>query len=513
MALGKFFSFIILFFTLNSALGQTGSSVQYISLDDSRLTINRIVVIPIVDNVNQVYSKPLTEWLHKKIEVDNQWNLLKYPRNLESDYLDPQEAQKILTDFKAQAILTSRVIRGTQDIRYRMTLYVGPEGYPLVQESRSIPKSDSLEDIQRNFKNLYEMTRNRLPYDGVILSRNGQNVTLSMGKNYGLQVGHQVDVIQILKVNRHPKHHFMISSEKSIIGKVVITKADDVLSFGRISFEKEPNVIQPQNKVISHRVIHYPTQEELLQDPNFGQSPKEWIPASNPQFGKAIIWAGLGNYTQTADLQTEGGIDGSSPMSPTIRLDGELWINQDWFLGFSTMQSAFTLSNPIDADSPSNLSTTLSSYTLSGGYNWLLGPDFYGPKIQVSLGLHQWTADPAKSSPTVAFSRTKFGGMYLGFNGFTNIMEGSPWDVGAQFKFFITKSVSESPSSGSSSSENIIDFSLYTRYRKSTRLSYMGQLAFENYSADFSGSGSRPDPATEISHKNTLLLLGIEFAF
>lgn len=513
MVLRYRFSIILFLLFANLSGAQTGTSVKYISPDDQNLTINKIVVPAVIDNVNSIYSKNLTDWVYKKIEADNQWIPISFSRTLQSDYLEPEEAQKILQELNANAIMTSRVLRGPKGLHMRMTLYVGPQGYPLVQESKTVPKSDSLDDIQKTFSELYDVTRNRLPYDGIILSRTGQNVTISMGRNYSLSPGNQVDVIQILQIKRHPKHHFMVSSEKSIIGKVVLTKVENALSFGRISFEKEPNVIRPTNKVISQRMIKYPNAEELIQDPNFGPSPQEWIHQSDPQFGKIILWAGIGNYSQTADLQTEGGISGNSPLSPTIKLDSELWLNQLWFLGFSTMQSAFTLSNPVDGDSPSNLSTTLSSYSIAGGYNWLLGPNFYGPKIQLALGLHQWTSDPAKSSPTVAFSRLKFGGMYLGFNGSLNIADELPWEVGAQFKFFLTTSVSENPSSGSASSPNITDFSIYTRYRKNSRLSYMGQLAFEGYSSDFSGSGSRPDPATETSYKNTLVLFGVEYAF
>lgn len=513
VVLRSFISSLVLALLASTAFSQTGNTVEYISADDKELTINRIVIANVIDNVNNVYSNPLTEWLNKRIENDHQWNAVSYNRKLDSDYLEAREVQKILSESNAEGLITSRVLRGPQGLSYRMTFYVGKQGLPLVQEYRQLPTSDSLDDVQRNFENLYEVILSRLPYDGVILSRKGNDVTISIGKNYRIKSGSQIDVIQILKVQRHPKHQFMVASEKSIIGKIVITKADDALSFGRISFEKEANVIRPGNKIISQRMVHYPTQEEMLKDPSFGESPTEWVEQSNPQFGKFIVWAGIGQYRQTAELVTEGGIDADSPFSPTIKLEGEIWLNQDWYLGLGTMQSALTLSNPIAGDSPSNLSTTLSSYTVSAGYNWLLGSDFLGPKIQTSIGLHQFTSDPASSTPTLAFTRMQFGGMYLGFNGSMNPVQGSPWDIGAQFKFFVTKTVSESPKSGSASNTNILDFSLYTRYRKTSRMSYMGQLAFENYSSDFSGTGSRPDPATEISHKNTLILLGIEYAF
>ena len=432
---------------------------------------------------------------------------------MKTDYLEPDEASKIMAETKSQALLTSRILRGPQGLSLRMTLYVGANGFPLIQEGKISPKTDALEDIRKEYQKLFEVVHNRMPFDGEILSRNGNDVTLNVGKNWNLKAGQSVDAIQILKIQRHPKHHFIVGAEKSILGKIQLTKVDDYLSFGKIIFEKESHALRVETKILAARAVVYPTVNEKITDPSFGDNAAEWVPAAPPQFGKLILLAGLGNYTQNADLRDYGGISATSSLSPTIKLDGEIWLNQDWYLQLSTMQSTFTLSNPVAGDSPGRLNTALSSYTVAGGYNWLLGPDFFGPKMQFSLGIHQWASDPDQSSPTLAFTRMQFGGMYLGFQGMFGLSEGSPWDLGAQFKFYVTKNVSESKSSGSSSSINMIDFSLITKYRKSVRMSYVGYLLFENYSADFSGASTRIDPALKVSHKNTQLLLGVEYAF
>lgn len=500
---------------LNSSISfaQGGVSVQFKSADDELLNIQNIAVTNVIDNVNGVYSQTLTEWLFKKIEDDHQWNPISYNQDIKSDYLEPIEASKIMAETKSQALITSRVLRGPQGLSLRMTLYVGGNGYPLIQEGKISPKSDALDDIKKEYRSIYEAVLNRLPYDGEILSRSGNDVTLNIGRNWNLKENQIVDAIQILKIQRHPKHYFIVGAEKIILGKIKITKVDDYLSFGKIVFEKESSVLRVETKILAARAVLYSSGNEKINDPNFGENAKEWIPTPPPQFGKITLLAGIGNYTQNATLANYGGISASSPISPTIKLDGEIWVNQDWYLQLSTMQSAFTLSNPVTGDSPSQLNTTLSSYTIAGGYNWLLGPDFFGPKMQFSLGLHQWASDPDQSSPVLAFTRMQFGGMYLGFQGLFSLSESSLWDLGAQFKYYLTKNVSESKSSGSASSINLIDFSVITKYRKSIRMSYVGNLIFENYSSQFSGSYSRPDRAEKISHKTTQLLLGLEYAF
>jgi hypothetical protein len=505
------FLFAGLFASLN-CFAQAGVAVQFKSSDDELLNIQNIAVANVIDNVNGVYSKNLTDWLIKRIEDDHQWNPISFNRTLTSDFQDAHEAKKIMSETKSQALITSRILRGPQGLSLRMTFYAGTDGLPLVMESKTWPKSDSLEDIQKAYQNLYEIVHNRLPVDGEILSRDGNDVTINVGKNWHLKTGETIDAIQILKIQRHPKNLFMVSAEKEILGKIKITKADDYLSFGRISFEKEPNVLRPQTKILAARAVAYPTGDESLKDPTFGENPTEWTPTPPPQFGKITMLAGIGSYGQNETLQNHGGESASSPFSPAIKVDGEIWINPEWYIELATMQSAFTLSNPISGDSPSHLNTTLSSYTVAGGYNWLLGPDFFGPKLQFALGMNQWASNP-DASTNLVFTRMQFGGIYLGFQGIFSITEGSPWDLGAQFKYYLTKNVSESKSSGSSSNINMIDFSLLAKYHKSVRMSYVGYLIFENYSAEFSGSSSRPDPATKVSHKNDQLLLGVEYAF
>lgn len=513
MNLRRKISFLFVILWGISTLAQTGVSVEFKSEDDLLLNVDRVVVAQTIDNVNGIYSEVLTDWLISRIENDHQWNVQKLSGLNKTDFFENSEVSKILEDFKAQALVTSRVLRGPQGLSFRMTLYVGSAGMPLAQESRVIPTTDSLEEIKKLFQSVYETLHNRLPHDGEILSRKGTDVTINVGQNWNLKAGQTVDAIQILKIQRHPKHQFMVGAEKSILGKIKITKVDDYLSFGKIVFEKEPNTLRVGTKVLALRATVYPQLPDSLKEAPFGSEPGEWIPTPTPQFGKILLLGGIGNYSQNADLVTFGSASANNNLAPTIRVEGEIWLNQEWYLQLGTMQSAFTLSNPINSDNPGTLNATLSSYSLAAGYNWLLGQDFFGSKLQLSLGMSQWTSDPDRSSPTLAFSRTQFGGLYLGFGGFISLDAQSPWDVGAQFKYYLTGNVSESPSSGSASNVNMIDFSVLGRYRKTNRMSYIGTVIFENYSADFAGSGSRPDPAQEISHRINTFMLGIEYSF
>lgn len=509
----KLFCFLLIVTAWNTVtFAQAGSQAQYVSSIDESLNLQSVAISSVVDNVNGIYSKALTEKLIEKINQDKQWSVKILSQTQDTDFFEPATVTKVLSENNVDGLLSARVLRGPNEINLRINLYTKPKGELLIQETKSISRTESLDDIQNEFISLYQLALTRLPFDGQILSRRGLDVTLDSGSLKGVREGQTLEVLQVLKIERHPKHKFIVSSEKTIVGKILVSKVEPTLSFGKITFEKERGVVLVGSKIITNRSVTYASATSLPQDPTFGENPKEWRDQTRPEFGRLSILAGIGQYNQSANLQNLNDVSASSPVSPTLKIEGEIWINSEWFMSVGLMQSAMTLSNPISGDSPSNLNTTLSSYTISGGYNWLLDNDFYGSKVQVSGGLHQWTSDPARSTQ-VAFTRMQYGGMYLGFDGSFVVDPSSPWSIGAQFKFYLTKSVSDNPKSGQSSNENIQDFGFYTRLKKSERLSYVGRLNFENYSSSYSGASSRPNAARKISHRNQLILLGIEYGF
>ncbi len=140
----------------------------------------------------------------------------------------------------------------------------------------------------------------------------------------------------------------------------------------------------------------------------FGEEPQEWLPTTPPQYGKVELMAGLANYTQNANLQTAG-------------------------------------------SSPGKLNVAMGQYTVNFGYNFLLTSDYFGPKLQVGAGYMNTNFSTDDSTPT-AFTTMRYGGLLLSLAGQFPISEEIPVDIGGKFDFFLHPSLSESKSSGGSSS-------------------------------------------------------------
>ncbi len=513
----------------STAQAQTNAQNIYVSTVDQDLAIKSIVLVPTTDNVGGIYARPVEEELRQLLNDDKQWSLTTFPKGPQAMAEDLQEnseaAKALLQRTQSEAALTSRVVRGPRGISITLTLFVGRDGLPLLQESLTDYKGFETAEIRNEARRLFESIKYRMPFRATILSRRGQQVTLNLGSTYGLKPESRVSVVQIIKINRHPKLKFMVSTEKEVLGRVKLFKVEPYLSFGHIEMEKDPGVITIGSKVMPDEFVKYATpvttpSGKILQDVStrpdkevaFGEDPQEWVPTMPPQFGKVELMAGFGNYTQNTTLATAGSLSGSNTLAPNILLRGELWLNPEWSIGVQLRQSVFSIDNEQAGSSPSSLSMALGQYGVNVGYNFLLTNDFFGPKLQLGAGYMTTKFSVDDSTPTT-FTSMDYSGLLLSLAGQFPLSEEIPIEVGAKFDFYLNPSVSESKESGASSDSKINSFSFFVDYKLKTRFKVRGELMLENYSSDFSGVGERPDPATSTGHKMTTLFGGVQYLF
>lgn len=520
------FFFIIL---TTPSWSQTKSQAIYVSPEDKNLAIKTVAVIPFTDNVGGIYARPLTEHIKALLQEDPQWQLSTkaIPAGITTEVIESRQAdvQKILKATQSEAALWTKISKGPSGLALHFVLFVGQEGLPLVIEDVESFDGFDLGELKKEFSKIFSKLKFRMPYRGIVSSRRGQQVTINIGKDAGVKNGSDVSVIQILKINRHPRLKFMVGTEKEILGKIKIFKVDDHLSFGHIVLEREPGVILVGSKVMPDEYTKYEepyftSDGKILEDINnrkdkdisYGDKPQEWLPEQPPQYGKFAVSLGLGQYTQTASLQTAGSIAGSNGLVPNLDLQGEFWLNKEWYISLLLRQSAFNVANGLSGSSPGNINMSLGKYDVQFGRTFLLSEDFFGPKFQFGGSLAQFNSRADLSSP-ILYSNMSYGGIALNFLGEMPLGDLLPYTIGAKFKYYWTNSVSESVSSGDAGKPQITDFSFFGTYKKNSRMNYTGELNFEYYSSGFSGAGSRPDPASNISHKVTTFLLGLQYLF
>lgn len=237
--------------------------VKYISETDQKISIKTVTLAPVYDNVNAVYSAPIQKLLIDLLQSDKVWGYSAFP-NLEKKIFvetydnKPKDVLDVLDQTKSQALLTAMITKGPHGLTARLKLYTQDQGLILLEESFQDISTFEVAKVREEFVTLYHRLKNKLPYQGAVLSRRGLDITLNMGEKNGISVGQEIALAQILKLNRHPKLKTLVGVEKEILGKVQITKVEPYLSFGQIIFEKETGVIEVGAKVIPTDFIAYP---------------------------------------------------------------------------------------------------------------------------------------------------------------------------------------------------------------------------------------------------------------
>jgi hypothetical protein len=436
---------------------------------------------------------------------------------------NPTAVKNLLGLTKTQGLFFFRITKGPRGLNGRLVLFVGQTGYPLLQEELTDYRGFEIADLEKQLQGMYERIKARLPYRGMILSRHGQEVTINLGYKMGVKNNDEISVIQFLKVNRHPKLKFLVGTEKEILGKIKVYKTDEHLSFAYVTYEREPGTVQATAKLLPQEFIQY--NEPVTQNGqvisglenrkdrelSYGKDPREWLPTLAPQYGRIAILAGLGSYGISTNLST-GSISSSTSLAPEIAVKGELWLSSEWNILYNIRQSVFSVSNPRAGSTPGDLNMSLSFYSVLGAYNFLMSEDFFGPKIQLSAGYSTYNSQSDQSTP-LAFTNMTYGGLLFGLLGQFPLTSEIPVDLGVQFNLFMSPGMSESVSSGNSSKNTTNQFGFFGIYHLKSRFKIRGEINFDYYSSDFSGTGAGTHTSTNTTQKLTSFLGGIEYLF
>ncbi len=507
-------------------------SASYVSDIDKSLTIRRVGVLPVTDNIDGIYARPIEARLVELIKESHRWDFVETnvvgqiltPQDLESS---PDQTKKVAAGSGADAVFSVRATRGPNGVSIVMDLFLISDGKLFLQETLKDHTQFETKDLLAQTTSLYNKLVQRVPYSGVVLSRSNNRVTVNLGKRDGVSPNNVVTAILLIKTNRHPKFNFLISSEREVLGKIKIEKVDETLSFGVVVSEKSRGAIEKNSKLTGLDFVNYddnqsfvgPTKEGLNPSDeankiSFGAGAQEWIPTAPPTFGKVGLSLGLGSYNYNSTYEgSVGSMTAASPLFPSIKLNGELWITPELNMLTSVRQGIFSIPNPRGGAQPESLSVSVNRYSLYAAYNFLLKGDFFGPKIQVYSGWSTYSANVDASTP-MSLTSTTYSGLVLGLKGEFPIDKEEIYVAGASLELFLLKQLAESPqSSGASSANTMNSFSLYGSYKLSPKLRALGALEFESYATTFSGDGTRPERGLNSTQRLIIFSGGLEFLF
>ncbi len=477
---------------------------SYRSDADAELTVRSISLLPVFDNLQGVYARPIEKDLTKLLKGSHHFNYLDSnyagpittPDELEED---PSAVDKIFADFPADAFIAVSISKGPAGISVKMDLFLKSDKRLIAQAAQTgIENFDTTALEHRAEKMVHELLH-KLPYSGLILSREGTRVTVNLGRIDGVVPNEILSVIEIIKVKRHPKFDFLVGSEKEIIGQVRLLKVDDTLSFGRIVTEVDAGAIQVNSKIGPIKGIVYPNTNSLsnLQTPedvlmaqpganvNYGKNPTAWVPTKQPTFGMVGARFGVGRFAENAP----NALSDSAAVFPTIFLDGELWLTSEWSAHAHIRQGIISTSNPVSGGSPSTLSHRLSMYDFLFGYNIRLADAVSAPKLEFLFGYSSYDMFVDQSTPAGITSKT-YSGPEVGLSGWYPLAASSPYGIGANFYYMYDPHLSESPTSSGSSTNRATQFGIFLDKQLRVNLKARFELDFDIFASDFSAGST-----------------------
>lgn len=512
-------------------------SATYVSQIDADLTLRRVAVLPVSDNVDGIYARPIEAELIALVKDAHRWDFVeasvsgKMPTVGELEE-KPESVKTAASAIEAEAVFAASANRGANGITLRLDLFLKKDGKLLAQDVvKDLPRFETVE-IREQMKSMYRKVVSKLPYQGLILSRQNNRITINLGKADGLRKDQVVAAIQIITVQRHPKFNFLIGTDKEILGRIKILKVDDSLSFGAIISEKERGAIAKFAKISALEDVNYGDPSSLNPETDgdvrnradagvaFGKDAREWVPTQPPSFGQVGLTLGLGSFSSASNLEGTECCEASTSIYPSLNVHGELWINPTWAARVELTQGVISTDNPREGSNPGELNQSYSRYALLFGYNFLLQDDFFGPKIQLNLGLGTSRTYVDDSQPR-ALTTTSFSGGILGVNGIFPVTDDGQWYAGGKFNLYMFPKMSESPmSSAAKSKASINEFSVFVQKKLGERLRAVGSVDVTLYSANFSGgAGDRVDEngasetATSLSQRHTVLTAGVLYMF
>lgn len=510
-------------------------SASYVSQLDQDLTIRKVAVLPVADNVDGIYARPVENQLNQLVKSSHRWDFIEsniagaIPTVIELEE-NPTEVQRITQSIEADAFIAAAVSRGPNGLSMRIDLFLKKDGRVFSQETLKDHPRFELAEIRERVNELYRRVVAKIPYDGLLMSRQQNRVTINLGKSDGITKDQIVTVVQIISVNRHPKFNFIVSSEKEVLGRVKILKVDETLSFGAIVSEKERGAIRKLAKVSGLEQVTYPEPSRLDEGSrdvgdrpdapvSFGKDPKEWLPVRPPSFGQVGGRVGLGQYSSSVNLDGAGSFDAKNPYYPNVAIFGEIWLTPQWTMRADIHHGVISTDNPRAGSSPGSLNHSMSKYSLEGGYSFLLRDDFFGPKIQLAGGFASYRMYVDASSPD-ALMTVNYSGFYVGVGGSFPVTENRLWYLGGRLNIHLLTSMSESPRrSGTDSKNSVNDFAMTLERKIAENLRATGSLEFALYTSSFSGAGNRSGPsgttesASSLSQRHTLITGGIAYMF
>jgi hypothetical protein len=289
-------------------------------------------------------------------------------------------------------------------------------------------------DLQKGLARLFT----KVPMLAQVTGRDGDLVTLNLGRADAVERGDTIIFGTLEDAKRHPILNQVLDWRFVETGRAIIGDIEENLVFARVIEETPGKKVSRWQKVVKILPAHDPSkpapgappaktatsgegpapasQESQLSQQDFDSTT---LPAKN---GYITVGPMLGSFGREYSIPKEDEFRAGSSLFFGVAADGQLWLNEQFFVDGGMAWSAPSGYSQRDASGAETLgakasaSASLLAWKLGLGYTFRATRDFLGPRGYVKLGYGldavSVTANEAEFTGAAAFS-----GLQLGVGG------------------------------------------------------------------------------------------------
>lgn len=411
-----------------------------------------------------------------------------------------------LKDKGIDSALLAEILRKDEGLDLTLTLVATAPGEVIAQAVQKIEPPLSQENLSQKTDLAFSEIRQVIPFEGSILKREGYLVILDGGAGV-FSPGMRLPTLTV------EKPEGALSFQET--GQILVEKAEENISFGRVLVEKKPLEVLAGNKLRTSQNLSLEEVPELaaaVSEAN--RNPASEIlsdfEVTKGQLGKLSLNTGL-DIVQFENLSSSGASQSANLFFPGAQVQGELWFTSRWYmdtaLGFSRANYANTL-----GASANSQSSSLSQFRLQFGYRMnVLAPE-RGPVVYTKLGYGKQAYELGAEEP-VRFASLTYGGMLL--SGGIQVPWNDTAQLGIEINTLIFPSLLQNPIISGPEASNISswDFVLKGSFSLGDKWDLDGRLIFRNASSEFLGESELADPITQASQSSKIAQIGVSYYF
>ncbi len=471
-------------------------------------SMRRCMLLPVKDSVGGALGYKVYEEVERYLR-SSQWcyyrpnseiiNILgNFKRNL-NEHLNNPDVLKVVADKTKAGSLIKVDIENIGKGVIAQLIVIGANGRDIYfKEKLQLESNDAVVIGQtvKNWLNLYEKS---IPYDGRILGILGNQFTVDLGKDYGVFVSDNVEILRPVRKKKHP------------LFKEIVDWETEKLAVGRIFYVSTTQSQGKIDKYSTRKRVEIDDWVLLKKSEEKRKSDLLRLPYERMDENKKYSFGRLGTVGLSALLgsgkvssSTGSATNNMSGMLLGVRIHGELWATRNYWGSLEISSKFGTYKQKSGTLGTSTNSASNSIWKIKGGYRYLPLGFFYGPQLDGYVGYAKYGYGLDNQSAD-KIGDVSFSGIILGGKGSLPIMK--RYRAFLRLEFMLTSSYSEQEVLyGEDESSSNYNVEIGGSYKYSPNMSIEGGIDFSSNKAEFTNGRS-------ITLKDTTFNGGVRFNF